>query len=150
MYVSIDKQPLEFFKLIISEKPTKYVEQELKTLTNMHGKDIVNEAIKRLADIRTTNYIATIVGIIKNWKEQGMTSFEDIERVETEYTEKQKKKRRTVPQKQNTKKAGRKEIVPSWLKEEIKNEQDLKTEEPTTLEADRKRLEAVLKRYKQA
>lgn len=150
MYVSIDKQPLEFFKLIISEKPTKYVEQELKTLTNMHGKDIVNEAIKRLADIRTTNYIATIVVIIKNWKEQGMTSFEDIERVETEYTEKQKKKRRTVLQKQNTKKAGRKEIVPSWLKEEIKNEQDLKTEEPTTLEADRKRLEAVLKRYKQA
>lgn len=47
-----------------------------------------------------------------------------------------------------TKKHNRKESVPSWLKEEINSEQDSKTEEPTKLEAERKRLEAVLKKYK--
>ncbi|MCZ2970207.1 hypothetical protein NYY93_24655, partial [Acinetobacter baumannii] len=112
-----DPSPLEFFKLAILEKPTRYVEKELESLTTIHGKDILNESIKRLADKDTTNYIATIKGIIRQWEKQGMQCFDDIEKVETEYINSRKsvapvKQSRTVPKKS----ARRTELLPEWVK----------------------------------
>ncbi|MCU5196456.1 DNA replication protein DnaD [Bacillus mobilis] len=118
-YVSIAMSPIDFFKESISSKPTKYVQIELESLTKQYGKDVVNESIKRLADLNTNKYIATIKGIISRWETQGMKSFDDIERVETEYTDNKKKeqqeKKAAAPR---TKDSKRKEMVPGWVKEE--------------------------------
>lgn len=118
-YVSIAMSPIDFFKESISSKPTKYVQIELESLTKQYGKDIVNESIKRLADLNTNKYIATIKGIISRWEKQGMKSFEDIERVETDYTDNKKKqqqeKKSAAPRTKNPK---RKEMVPGWVKED--------------------------------
>ncbi|HGH7177552.1 TPA: DNA replication protein DnaD [Bacillus wiedmannii] len=118
-YVSIAMSPIDFFKESISSKPTKYIQIELESLTNQYGKDIVNESIKRLADLNTNKYIATIKGIISRWEKQGMKSFDDIERVETEYTDSKKKeqqeKKAAAPRAKNPK---RTEMVPRWVKDE--------------------------------
>lgn len=118
-YVSIAMSPIDFFKESISSKPTKYIQIELESLTNQYGKDIVNESIKRLADLNTNKYIATIKGIISRWEKQGMKSFDDIERVETEYTDNKKKeqqeKKAAAPRAKNPK---RTEMVPGWLPDE--------------------------------
>ncbi|PGS78289.1 hypothetical protein COC69_15880 [Bacillus cereus] len=47
-----------------------------------------------------------------------------------------------------TKKTMRKEMVPSWLKENNTNEQDVNIEDKTKLEEDRKRLKEELQKYK--
>lgn len=118
-YVSIAMSPIDFFKESISSKPTKYVQIELESLTHQYGQDIVNESIKRLADLNTNKYIATIKGIISRWEKQGMQSFDDIERVETEYTDtknkQQQEKKAAAPRTKNPK---RKEMVPGWVKED--------------------------------
>ncbi|MFJ1142013.1 replication protein, partial [Bacillus thuringiensis] len=46
---SIDLSPIDFFKFAIVSSPSKYVEIELNNLTTTYGKDIVNEAIKRIS-----------------------------------------------------------------------------------------------------
>lgn len=123
-YVSIAMSPIDFFKESISSKPTKYIQIELESLTNQYGKDIVNESIKRLADLNTNKYIATIKGIISRWEKQGMKSFDDIERVETEYADNKKKeqqeKKVAAPRTKNPK---RKEMVPGWVKEDKASEE---------------------------
>ncbi|MEK4640354.1 replication protein [Bacillus sp. FSL W8-0519] len=147
-YVSIDISPLEFFKLAILEKPTKYIEKELESLTTIHGKDIVNESIKRLADKDTTNYVATIKGIIRQWDKQGMQCFDDIEKVETEYIN--RKKTGAVKQpKTFSKKPTREELLPSWVKDQDDENTSPKQSEDELAE-ERKRLEEVLKKYKRA
>ncbi|HFK1435627.1 TPA: DnaD domain protein [Bacillus cereus] len=118
-YVSIAMSPIDFFKESISSKPTKYVQIELESLTKKYGKDIVNESIKRLADLNTNKYIATIKGIIKRWEKQGMQSFEDIERVESMYID--NKKQEQQQKKKATKKSNnpkRTEMVPKWVRED--------------------------------
>ncbi|EOO65511.1 DnaD domain protein [Bacillus mycoides] len=118
-YVSIDMSPIDFFKESISSKPTKYVQIELEALTKQYGKDIVNESIKRLADLNTNKYIATIKGIISRWEKQGMKSFEDIERVESAYVDNKKQQQQqktTLAKKTNNPK--RTEMVPEWVPEE--------------------------------
>ncbi|MDA1636511.1 replication protein [Bacillus cereus] len=148
-YVSIDPSPLEFFKLAILEKPTRYVEKELESLTAIHGKDILNESIKRLADKDTTNYIATIKGIIRQWEKQGMQCFDDIEKVETEYINSRKS---VTPVKQNRiapKKSARTELLPEWVKNKDDEDTSQKKSEDELAE-ERKRLEEVLKKYKRA
>lgn len=118
-YVCIDMSPIKFFKESISNKPTKYVQIELEALTNQYGKDIVNESIKRLADLNTNKYIATIKGIITRWEKQGMKSFDDIERVESEYVDikkKEQKPKKTVTSKPKNLK--RSEMVPEWVREQ--------------------------------
>ncbi|PEF60208.1 DNA replication protein DnaD [Bacillus cereus] len=118
-YVSIAMSPIDFFKESISSKPTKYVQIELESLTKQYGKDIVNESIKRLADLNTNKYIATIKGIIKRWEKQGMQSFEDIERVESMYIDnkkqEQQQKKKAAKKSNNPK---RTEMVPEWVGED--------------------------------
>jgi len=118
-YVSIAMSPIDFFKESISSKPTKYVLIELESLTKQYGKDIVNESIKRLADLNTNKYIATIKGIIKRWEQQGMQSFEDIERVESMYIDnkkhEQQQKKKAAKKSNNPK---RTEMLPDWVGEE--------------------------------
>lgn len=118
-YVSINMSPIDFFKESISSKPTKYVQIELESLTDQYGKDIVNESIKRLADLNTNKYIATIKGIISRWEKQGMKTFDDIKRVESEYTDIKKKQqhqsKKTAPKTKNLK---RFEMVPEWVHEQ--------------------------------
>ncbi|PGQ51079.1 replication protein, partial [Bacillus cereus] len=120
-YVSIDLSPIDFFKFAIVSSPSKYVEIELNNLTTTYGKDIVNEAIKRISDMKTDKYIATIKGIIKKWVSQGMKSFSDIENVEKAYLEERKQLQKPKSQqKSNSPKLsyGKKDIVPEWLKEQ--------------------------------
>ncbi|MCU5288462.1 replication protein [Bacillus paranthracis] len=124
-YVSIDLSPIDFFKFAIVSSPSKYVEIELNNLTTTYGKDIVNEAIKRISDMKTDKYIATIKGIIKKWVSQGMKSFSDIEDVEKAFLEERKQlqkpksqQKQNTPKSQYGKKNNRTEIVPEWLKEE--------------------------------
>ncbi|MES1052396.1 replication protein [Bacillus thuringiensis] len=148
-YVSIDPSPLEFFKLAISEKPTRYVEKELESLTTIHGKDILNESIKRLADKDTTNYVATIKGIIRQWEKQGMQCFDDIEKVETEYINSRKNAESTKRSRSAIKKTTRTEMVPDWVKNED-NEDTSQKKSETELEEERKQLEQVLRQYKRA
>ncbi|HDR4520632.1 TPA: DnaD domain protein [Bacillus cereus] len=118
-YVSIPMSPTDFFKESISNKPTKYVLIELESLTKQYGKDIVNESIKRLADLNTNKYIATIKGIINRWEQQGMQSFEDIERVESMYIDnkkqEQQQKKKTAKKSNNPK---RTEMLPEWVGED--------------------------------
>ncbi|MGG1340152.1 DnaD domain protein [Bacillus toyonensis] len=118
-YVSINMSPINYFKEAISTKPSKYVQMELEALTEKYGKDIVNESIKRVMDLNTNKYIATIKGIINRWEQQGMKNFEDIQTVEQVYAEnkkiqKQQPKAKTAAPKRNK----REELVPEWLKEE--------------------------------
>ncbi|TSI19920.1 DNA replication protein DnaD [Bacillus sp. HY001] len=118
-YVSIAMSPIDFFKESISSKPTKYVRIELESLTQQYGKDIVNESIKRLADLNTNKYIATIKGIISRWEKQGMESFDDIERVESVYVDnkkQQQKEKQNAAKKSN--KSKRTEMVPEWVHDE--------------------------------
>ncbi|MGR5901103.1 hypothetical protein ACT7C8_31910 [Bacillus cereus] len=109
----------------------------------------MNESIKRLADKDTTNYIATIKGIIRQWKKQGMQCFDDIEKVETEYINSRKsvtpvKQNRTVP-----KKSARTELLPEWVKNKDDEDTSRKQSEDELAE-ERKRLEEVLNKYKRA
>ncbi|MDI6550020.1 DnaD domain protein, partial [Bacillus subtilis] len=77
--------PINYFKEAISTKPSKYVQMELEALSEKYGNDIVNESIKRVMDLNTNKYIATIKGIINRWEQQGMKNFEDIQTVEQVY-----------------------------------------------------------------
>ncbi|MCT4570489.1 replication protein, partial [Bacillus thuringiensis] len=129
-YVSIDLSPIDFFKFAIVSSPSKYVEIELNNLTTTYGKDIVNEAIKRISDMKTDKYIATIKGIIKKWVSQGMKSFSDIENVEKAYLEERKQLQKPKSQ-QKTKSIkpsyGKKDIVPEWLKEQKLKDEEVQT-----------------------
>ncbi|MEB8781920.1 replication protein, partial [Bacillus cereus] len=129
-YVSIDLSPIDFFKFAIVSSPSKYVEIELNNLTTTYGKDIVNEAIKRISDMKTDKYIATIKGIIKKWVSQGMKSFSDIENVEQAYLEERKQLQKPKSQqKPNSLKPsyGKKDIVPEWLKEQKLKDEEVQT-----------------------
>ncbi|MGM1372683.1 replication protein [Bacillus thuringiensis] len=129
-YVSIDLSPIDFFKFAIVSSPSKYVEIELNNLTTTYGKDIVNEAIKRISDMKTDKYIATIKGIIKKWVSQGMNSFSDIENVEKAYLEERKQLQKPKSQqKPNSLKPsyGKKDIVPEWLKEQKLKDEEVQT-----------------------
>ncbi|MCE0555297.1 hypothetical protein LQK80_37255 [Bacillus thuringiensis] len=62
----------------------------------------MNEAIKRISDMKTDKYIATIKGIIKKWVSQGMKSFSDIENVEQAYLEERKQLQKPKSQQNQT------------------------------------------------
>ncbi|WP_004424561.1 hypothetical protein [Bacillus thuringiensis] len=90
----------------------------------------MNEAIKRISDMKTDKYIATIKGIIKKWVSQGMKSFSDIENVEQAYLEERKQLQKPKSQqKPNSLKPsyGKKDIVPEWLKEQKLKDEEVQT-----------------------
>lgn len=133
-YVSVTYSPVEFFVTLINDKPSKYVKIELDNLEKEYGKDLVNEAIKRLADKNTTKYIAFLKGVLKKWSDAGAKSLEDVKKIEEEYIQQLKQKQSKGKPSGNQKKSQhspRTEMVPDWLnkKDDDKEESGGWTEE---------------------
>ncbi|TCJ79086.1 UNVERIFIED_ORG: DnaD/phage-associated family protein [Bacillus cereus] len=115
---------------------------ELGEFCEALGSELILEAVKRSIDENIPKW-RYVRGILKNWESQKVKTINDVVVLDAQFDLcKNKKQSRTGYTK-------RKELVPEWLceKEEVPEEHPIQNNE-LTIEEERERLKALLRKYK--
>ncbi|WP_459503049.1 DnaD domain-containing protein [Bacillus sp. C1] len=117
---------------------------ELGEFCNLLGSKLIIHAANKAIDenVSKWRYIRTI---LKDWEKKKVKTLNDVAALDTQFEMSKKNKKRT-----GTGYAKRTEVVPEWLHQQEEPDQMLQQPQngASNIEEERKRLEAVLKKYK--